>query len=111
MAVKMIDLRCTPLPPGIYCPVCGALIHSEDKGPPGCKHVVFSYIEEFDEFDYVAPSIEEIVAEARERARAGNEDPVEFVLSQLESPSVLCWSLAIYDGDGRYCVAVDFGVE
>ena len=92
------------------------MIHGKNEDPERCKHVVFSYIDEIGDFAHVAPGIEGIVAEAMERARAENEDPVEFVLSRLESTSILCWSMTV---EGMTCgpysitcnVAVDFEAE
>ena len=116
MAIEKIDLECNHLPAKICCPVCGAVIHSEHDDPPRCKHVVFSYITEIGDFDHVAPSIEGIVAEAREREKTEQEAPVEFVLNQLDSGSVLCWSITV---EGHTCgpfsmtiwIAVDFEAE
>ena len=43
--------------PDIYCPDCGTPIHDPDSFP-SCPHVVFSYITELGDFDYVAPRMQ-----------------------------------------------------
>ena len=113
MTIPVINLEYSGMPEDIYCPVCGTPIYAEGKSP-SCEHVVFTYITEIGDFDHVAAHMEARVAAIRERAEEDeNLDPVSTLLGQMESTSILCFSVTT---SGVACgptastvyVAVDF---
>ena len=113
MSIPVIDLEYSGMPADVYCPVCGKPIYAEDKFP-SCEHVVFTFIPEIGEFDYAAPRMEAQIAAIMEKAEDDEDiDPVTILLGQLESTSILCFSIttngvACGPTSSKVYVAVDF---
>ena len=113
MAIPVIDVEYEGPPADIYCPVCGAALYTQEEDATSCEHVVFSYIPMIGVFDYVASYLKAQVAGIMEKAEDEDIDPVATLLGQLESKSILCFSITT---SGIACgptastvyVAVDF---
>jgi len=99
MSISMVELNFEDSPPEIYCPVCGIAIYADDKSDesskcehPNCKHLVFSYVDICDGFQYVAPYLQKQVESVFENEET-EDDPVKALLNQMESNSILCYSI------------------
>jgi len=94
-----------------YCPVCGKEIFNEGYKDP-CAHLLFSYVIEGGDFEYVAPRIGNLVEELAKEDDP-DIDPVEYVLEKVNSESILCFTIVI-EGIGcgpvsiSDCIAIDF---
>ena len=92
MAIPVIELEYEGPPANIYCPVCGAALYTQEEDATSCEHVVFSYIPDIGEFDYVASYLKTQVDDIME-TEDEDVEPVATLLAQLESKSILCFSI------------------
>ena len=67
MSIPVIDLEYFGQPADIYCPVCGMPIYAHGE-MPSCEHVVFTFLNDLGEFDYVMPDLQEQADSVMERA-------------------------------------------
>jgi len=92
MSMAMARLEWKGSPPAIYCPACGAAIYADDEEVSDrCAHVLFTYLSDTAEFDYVSPACRSVI-EAVLGATADqgpDQDVVNQVLRRLSSTSVL----------------------
>ena len=114
MAVPVINLEYEGPPADVYCPVCGQALYTQKADATSCAHVVFSYLPDIAEFDYIAPYLEAQVDSIMEQVEDDEDiDPVDMLLEQLESTSILCFSIttsgvACGPTSSTVYVAVDF---
>ena len=102
------------MPADVYCPVCGQALYTQKEDATSCEQVVFSYLADIGEFDYVASHLEAQVNSIMEKAEDDEDaDPVDILLEQLESTSILFFSIttsgvACGPTSSTVYVAVDF---
>ena len=67
MSTPVVNLEHEGKPADIYCPVCGTPIYAHGE-MPSCEHVVFTFLNDLGEFDYVMPDLQEQADSVMERA-------------------------------------------
>ena len=114
MTFPAINLEYSGMPADVYCPVCGQALYTQKEDATSCEHVVFSYLPDIGEFDYVASYLEAQVDSIMEQAEDDKDrEPVDILLEQLDSTSILCFSIttsgvACGPTSSTVYVAVDF---
>jgi len=72
----------------VYCPVCGKGIHGENIVGPGCKHVVFLYLDETAEFSYLRREYIGIGSDVVKNCKKDSSYPPESLLEKIAKESI-----------------------
>jgi len=114
MSKAMAQLEWKGPPPAIFCPACGAAIYADDEEVSDrCAHVLFTYLSDTAEFDYVSPACRSVIEAVLGATADQGQDFVNQVLRRLNSTSVLGLAIttkgmACGPVGSTVCVAVDF---
>jgi hypothetical protein len=93
MAVQIVEMEWQGDPAPIYCPACGHPIYEMDKNPQKCPHVLFTYLSEIGNFDYIIDDLKDTVDRINEFAGEEDINPVKTFLLTIDSESTLCFSI------------------
>jgi hypothetical protein len=100
--------------PELHCPVCGALIQTPEDAVefPVCPHVVFSYIYENDDFEYLADDLVDYVEGLTEEDREKHGNRMEAVRAIMVSDT--CFVITLTTSSftcGPCSFSVAYGIE
>lgn len=104
MQVVNIGLPFGQTIPGLFCPMCGAVVHDQDV-EPSCSHILFTYHDISSDFMYVKKGYEQQIEKAEEIAETEGTFVVDELAKMIKSESSVCLAVT---GSGMACGPVSY---
>jgi hypothetical protein len=88
----------------LFCPVCGRKVTSKRH----CNHVLFLFLDELGDFEWVSPSL----AEARKSLKSKKlANPTRAFAKAIQRDSVVCFYFTPNVTGGGIGIAIDFAAD